>query len=109
MKAHPHHLAPTTHTVELDQIHEINDALASGHRVTAGSLGVPGTVPGDAGLRSVEAVGPPSYPYVYGHFGRRGTEDMRVALHTAQLRAISDQLSLHSHIWGVGSGGSVQP
>jgi hypothetical protein len=108
MKAHQ--LAPTTHTVELDQIHEINAALASGHLVTAGTLGVPATVPGDAVLRSLEADGPPSYPYVYGHFSRRATDDtVRVALHTAQLRAISHQLSLRSHIWGVGSTGSVQP
>ena len=100
MKAH--HLAPTTHTVELDQIHEMNAALASGHRVTAGSLGVPATVPGDAVLRSLEAEGPPPYPYIYGHFSRRGTQDrVRVELHTAQLRAISDQLSLRSHTWGV--------
>src|SRR5262245_56933511 len=106
MKAHhvAPHVAPTTHTVELDQIHEINAALASGHRLTAGSLGVATTVPGDAVLRSVEAEGPPSYPYVYGHFSRRDTEHAaRVELHTAQLRAISDQLLLRSHIWGVGS------
>ena len=108
MKAH--RMAPTTHTVELDQIHEINAALVSGHRVTAGSLGEPATVPADAVLRSLEADGPPSYPYIYGHFSRRGTEDtVRVALHTAQLRAISHQLSLRSHIWGIGSLGSVQP
>jgi hypothetical protein len=97
-----HHLAPTTHTAELLQIHEMNDALASGHRVTAGSLSVPATVPGDAALRYLEAEGPPSYPYIHGHFSLRGTDDTaRVELHTAQLRAISDQLSLRSHIWGV--------
>jgi hypothetical protein len=106
MKAH--HLAPTTHTVELDQIHEINAALASGHRLTAGTLGVPGTVPAGAVLRSLEADGPPSYPYIHGHFSHRATDDTVVELHTAQLRAISDQLSLRSHIWGVGSRGSVQ-
>jgi hypothetical protein len=105
MKAH--HVAPTTHTVELDQIHEINAALASGRRVTAGTLGVPATVPADAVLRSLEPDGPPSYPYIYGHFSRRATDDtVRVELHTAQLRAISDQLSLRSHIWGVGSRGT---
>jgi hypothetical protein len=97
-----HHLAPTTHTAELHQIHEMNAAIESGHRVTAGSLGVPATVPGDAVLRSLGAEGPPSYPYIYGHFSRRNTEDtVRIELHTAQLRAISDQLSLRSHIWGV--------
>jgi hypothetical protein len=97
-----HHLAPTTHTAELLQIHEMNAALASGHRVIAGSLGVPAMVPGDAVLRYLEAEGPPSYPYIHGHFSLRGTDDtVRVELHTAQLRAISDQLSLRSHIWGV--------
>ena len=107
MKAH--RMAPTTHTVELDQVHEINAALGSGDRVTAASLGVAATVPGDAILRYLEADGPPSYPYIYGHFSRRVTEDtVRVALHTAQLRAISHQLSLRSHIWGVGSLGSIQ-
>ncbi|TDU83991.1 hypothetical protein EV138_6456 [Kribbella voronezhensis] len=104
-----HHLALTTHTAELRQIHEINAALASGHRVTAGSAGVPKPVPEFAVLRYLEATGPPSYPYVYGHFSQPGTDDtMRAKLHTPQLRAISHQLSLRSHIWGIGSG-SVQP
>ena len=97
-----HDLAPTTHTAELLQIHEINAALAAGHRVTAGSASVPETVPGDAVLRYLEATGPPSYPYIYGHFSQPGIDDtMRVELHTAQLRAISHQLSLRSHIWGL--------
>jgi len=104
-----HHLALTTHTAELRQIHEINAAIESGHRVTAGSAGVPEPVPETAVLRYLEAVGPPSYPYIYGHFSRPGTDDtIRVELHTAQVRAISNQLSLRSHIWGVGSG-SVRP
>ena len=98
-----HPLARTTHTTELRQLHEINDALESGHRVTAGSAGVPEPVLADAVLRYVEADGPPTYPYLYGHFSQPGTDDtMRVELHTAQLRAISHQLSLRSHIWGVG-------
>jgi hypothetical protein len=84
------------------QIHEINEALASGHHVTAASVSVPAPLRGDAVLRYLEATGPPSYPYIYGHFSGRGTADtVRVELHTAHLRAISHQLSLHSHIWGV--------
>ena len=99
---HEHHLAPTTHTAELLQVHEINAALATDHHVTAASLSVPAPVPGDAVLRYLEAEGPPSYPYIHGHFSRRDTGDMvRVELHTAQLRAISHQLSLVSHVWGV--------
>lgn len=108
MKAH--RMAPTTHTIEMDQIHEINAALGSGRRVTAGDLGVAATVPRDAVLRYLVADGSPSYPYIFGHFSRGGTEDtVRVALHTAQLRAISGHLSMRSHIWGVGSLGSPQP
>ena len=103
-----HRLAPTTHTAELRQIHEINAALASGHFVTAGSVGVPEPVPERAVLQHLEAVGPPSYPYLYGHFSHPGTGDLRVELHTAQVRAISHQLSLRSHIWGVAPS-PVQP
>jgi hypothetical protein len=90
-------------TTNLLQIHQINAALASGpHRVTAGSLGVPAPPPGEAVLRYLEAEGPPSYPYIHGHFSCRGTDDTeRAELHTAQLLAISHQLSLRSHAWGV--------
>jgi hypothetical protein len=89
-------------TTNLLQIHQVNAALASGrHRVTPDSLGVAATVPGDAVLRYLEAEGPPSYPYIHGHFSGRRTDDtVRVELHTAQLRAISHQLSLRSHTWG---------
>ena len=84
------------------QIHQTNAALAARHhRVTAASLGGPPTLPPDAVLQYLEAEGPPSYPYIHGHFTRPGTEDtVRVELHTAHLRAISHQLSLRSHTWG---------
>lgn len=96
-----HQLATTTHTVELVQLHEINAALASGHQVTAASVGVR-TASEDAVLRYLEASGPPEYPYIYGHFHTPGTTDTsRVELHTAQLRAISHHLSLTSHTWGI--------
>ncbi|MFK4084888.1 hypothetical protein ACI2LF_12300 [Kribbella sp. NPDC020789] len=99
---HHHPLALTTHTAELRQVHEINAALASGHRLTAASVGVP--LPEYAALCYLEASGPPSYPYIYGHFTQPGTTDtIRVELHTTQLRAISHRLSLGSHIWGIGS------
>ena len=105
MREHEHELSPTTHTIELRQIAELNAALASGRgTLTAGSVGVHDThaeVPADAVLKSLEAEGPPSWPYVYGHFSRPGAEDMlRVELHTAHLRAISDQLRMRSHLWG---------
>ena len=100
---HHHYPAFTTHTAELSQIKEINAALVSDHRITAASVGVP-SIPGDAVLRYLEPTGPPSYPYIYGHFSQWGTTNtMRVELHTTQLRAISHGLFLGSHIWGVGS------
>jgi hypothetical protein len=99
---HEHEMAPTTHTVELRQLGEMNAALASGHgRLTAGSIGVQAGVPEGAVLLSLESEGPPSYPYVYGHFGVPGSSHaVRIELHTVHLRAISAQLALHSHIWG---------
>lgn len=96
-----HHLAPSTHTAELEQIDEINAALATGRHVTAGVLGLV-AIPADAVLRLLEAAGPPSYPYVFGHFSCRGSADtIRVELHTAQLCVISHELHLHSHVWGI--------
>lgn len=98
-----HQLARTTHTVELGQVAEVNAALASGRRrLTAGSIGVSAAVSGRAVLKHLECQGPPSYPYIYGHFDAPspGARDARVELHTAQLRAISDQLALRSQIWG---------
>jgi hypothetical protein len=98
-----HEMARTTHTVELRQVAEVNAALASGRRrLTAGSIGVRAGVTQRAVLKHLECQGPPSYPYIYGHFDAPtpGAQDARVELHTAQLRAISDQLALRSQIWG---------
>lgn len=78
MNAHP--LAVTTHTLELDQLAEINDHLPHARPVTAAELLVDGLrllpplaagVPRPAGrpvlpafavLHRVEASGPPEYP-----------------------------------------------
>lgn len=102
-----HGMALTTHTTEMHQLDEMNAALAMGWaRLTAGSLGLHRGVADDAVLRRLRPAGPPSYPYVYGVFSREngagpdGTTAL-IELHTAQLRAISDQLSLRRHIWGV--------
>lgn len=98
-----HQLSRTTHTVELAQLHEINAALACGQPITAASVGIPATMPGNAVLRYLEASGPPEYPYIYGHFGTPGSADTRrIELHTAHLRAISHHLCLTTHTWGVG-------
>lgn len=101
-----HAMAPTTHTAEVRQIREINAALARGARPTAGSIEVRAGVARDAVLRRLRYAGPPSYPYIYGTFIRSGETSSGdrpaiVELHTAQLRAISKQLRLRGHIWGV--------
>jgi hypothetical protein len=101
-----HAMALTSHTTEMRQIAELNAALALGALVTADSLGVRNEVPADAVLRRLRAVGPPSWPYIYGIFLRRNekTDDARpvlVELHTAQLRALCDRLHLRGQVWGV--------
>ncbi len=104
-----HAVALTTHTTEMRQLREMNAVLArapSGARPTAGSIGVRFGVPETAVLQLLRPAGPPSYPYVYGVFSRASAADPDgpaafVELHTAELRAISDQLSLRRHVWGV--------
>ena len=102
-----HSMALTTHTTEMHQLDEMNAALSIGRRrLTAGTLGLQRGVSDDAVLRRLKPAGPPSYPYVFGVFSREdsaspdGTPAF-VELHTAELRAISDQLSLRRHVWGV--------
>jgi hypothetical protein len=100
-----HAMALTSHTTEMRQVAEMNAVLARGNRVTADSLGVRNEVPADAVLRRLRAVGPPSYPYVYGVFVRSGdtADDARptlVELHTAQLRTLCDRLHLRGQTWG---------
>ena len=101
-----HGRAVTTHTTEMRQIREANTALARGAHPTARSIGLRSGFADDAVLLRLRPVGPPSYPYVYGVFTRdeRRHHDGRavsVELHTAQLRAISAQLHLRGHTWGV--------
>ena len=122
-----HHPAPTTRTVELQQVQEINRRLASpGHPdVTAAALGVAGAVttgspfPDDpfgpdhpsapalrptAHLRYLTAEGSPEFPYVLGHFSTtpvvgRDRADLVVELHSAGLRRLSARLGLRQ-CWG---------
>jgi hypothetical protein len=115
------HLMPiTTHTVELDQLAEINRTLAERRRrsVSAEELEIADarllgdghvaapqrtardTLPGYAVLQHVEADGSTEWPYVYGHFTgapwRPG--DLVVELHEQTLSILSRRLGLH-HRW----------
>ena len=91
--------APTTHTLELEQLQQLNDRLIAPHdphAVTAAALGLAGEqvvvphgawswdlaqavpvqarrLPGIAVLEHVSAEGPPSFPYFWGHFRTGGS------------------------------------
>jgi hypothetical protein len=99
-----HHVARSTHTPELTQLAELNDALAAaGHpQISAQELDVAGPeLPGHAVLMHLSADGPPEYPYIHGVF-RTGPGDHQVRaalLHTAALQELSHRFGLR-HRWG---------
>jgi hypothetical protein len=96
-------LPRTTHTVELDQITELNRHLTDPRTPapTAADLGLT-DLPGAAILVRVVAEGPPEFPYLHGHFAAAagGPATLVEDLHTEALRALSHRLGLH-HRWGV--------
>ncbi|WP_375431844.1 hypothetical protein [uncultured Friedmanniella sp.] len=107
-----HRVDPTTHTVEMDQIAELNELLRQYRpdTITAADLDLAGaaTAPAPTSPLSATAVlvelrwdGSPAYPYIHGAFGS-GTGARTVLLHTHALRELSHRLHAH-HIWGVGS------
>lgn len=109
----PMHHQPSvaTHTVELLQLHEINDRLARNGRVfTAAELGATRgeaaygqeqlLLPPTAVLTGLSWDGPPLFPYIHAHFVLDGRgEPMLVEMHSAALREISHLLGLR-HVWG---------
>ena len=112
----PHHLPPTTHTIEMAQIAEFNTRLEAhqGPALTAAELGLEGAplhrrstgvLPGTAELIRVAWDGAPEFPDIHAHFdptAAPGTSDVVVVdLHTAALRLLSHRLGMH-HGWGVG-------
>jgi hypothetical protein len=110
-----HPLPPTTHTVEMAQLSEINERLTAARNapvVTAEELGLSGVadsagspaadLPASAVLVRLAWDGPPEYPYIHGHFAAAlGQNATLVAeLHTAALNELSHLVGLH-HRWGV--------
>ncbi|GAA3609349.1 hypothetical protein [Microlunatus ginsengisoli] len=111
MSHHP--LDPTSHTIEMQQIDELNAALAAKHAptVTTADLGLTGApLPGSGGqsLSGHEVVvkvswrGTPDFPDIYGEFGAAGSTQAstHLLLHTAQLRELSHLLH-QTHHWGL--------
>jgi hypothetical protein len=107
-----HLLPPTTHTVEMAQLGEINDRLRATRNapvITAGQLGLsggsdsPGStgLPGSAALVRLAWDGPPEYPYIHGHFAVAGGQSASFVaeMHTASLNELSRLVGLH-HRWG---------
>ena len=101
---------PTTHTIEMTQIKEINAKLRgrTGLVITASELPLE-TQPGDRHVPNPSGMltrlswkGSPSFPDIFGHFTTPSGKESRrgVLLHTAALKEISHRLGLH-HAWGV--------
>jgi hypothetical protein len=109
-----HRIPSTTHTVEMQQIAELDARLQGrprAQRVTAEDLGltgfcmtVPATTPlqADAELVRVSWDGSPEFPYVRGHFRNGDVRPTVVEFHSEALRHLSRRLGAR-HIWGVGS------
>jgi hypothetical protein len=104
MPEHP--LAPTTHTLDMAQIAQLNERLSApgAAPITMADLGVAAAgVPSSAVLTKVWWEGSPEFPYIYGDLSAAaggGTAPAHVLLHTQALRALSQALGLH-HRWGV--------
>lgn len=105
-----HGLPPTTHTVEMAQVDDINLRLKNSRSpvISAADLGMSGTtLPGGAASRLVpEAVltrvswqGDPEFPELHGHFDSP-TGPQTADLHTEALKQISRRLLLRQR-WGV--------
>jgi hypothetical protein len=125
----PYHLSGVaTHTVELDQLHDISACLAEGGRasVTAEMLGIAGRQAVSLRPRQVDLFGTASptgrilrpaatldhvyaegcvqFPYIQGSFvddWSGGRSQLVVDLHTEALRRLSRLLGLR-HAWGSG-------
>ena len=107
-----HALPPTTHTLEMAQIEDLNERLI-GHRsdpVTAAAIGMgntpllrtAGQLPDAAVLVRVSWQGSPEFPDIHGHFtSGQGGPPLCAAMHTAALDQLGRHLGLRQR-WGIG-------
>ena len=106
-------LPPTTHTLEMAQVAELNERLVGrtgSTSVTAAALGMGGVslrlrgadgLPDDAVLVRLSWEGSPEFPDIYGHFGPGRDGRLQALLHTAALQALCHLLGVRQR-WGVG-------
>jgi hypothetical protein len=106
-------LPPTTHTLEMAQVAELNECLrnrSSTTPVVAAALGLGGALlrpSGGAGLADdavlvrLSWAGSPEFPDIYGHFGPGRGGRLQVLLHTAALNELGHLLGVRQR-WGVG-------
>jgi hypothetical protein len=106
-------MPPTTHTLEMAQVLELNERLrdrSGSTAITAGALGLGGValhpagaagLADDAVLVRVSWQGSPEFPDVYAHFGPGRGGRLQVLLHTAALQELCHLLGLRQR-WGVG-------
>jgi len=98
-----HRLSPTTHTLDMVQVAQLDARLKDPHApaVTAADVDVTDeAVAPSAPLRTVWLEGPPEFPYLYADFEGPGGAPVHVQLHTPNLVRLSHRLGLH-HRWGV--------
>ena len=120
---HKHQLSSTTHTVEMEQIAELNGGLRQSEHpqaISASLLGLQGmdasygsdddhsSLPGEAFLVGISFDGPPAFPYVHAEFRADPSDpgSLTVDLHTEALRKLSHLLNLQ-HFWGAGNAGTA--
>ncbi|GAB2577779.1 hypothetical protein [Microlunatus antarcticus] len=104
-------LPPTTHTLEMAQVAELDGRLAdhASAPVTAADLGMTEAplrgarsvgLAADAVLVHVSWRGSPEFPDVYGHFGHAPRGQLQALLHTAALELLARRLGVRQR-WGV--------
>jgi len=95
-----HRLSPTTHTLDMAQVAQLDARLRDPHApaVTAADVGVADEAVAPSAL--LRTVWPPEFPYLYADFEGPGGAPVHVQLHTPHLVKLSHRLGLH-HRWGV--------
>lgn len=100
MSVHHHAVPRTTHTINLQQVAEINERLAGqGTALLPVDVGL--ELPTPAAIVEIVMEGSPTFGYLWAQLRAGGAEAGRVLLHTDHLRAISKVLHFPHHHWGL--------